>query len=185
MWFNMGNVRLYGSTSGYTELAPPAVAPDGVVSLPSGTGTLVTTADVAALLPSSVAQASAAGVTVSSAAYVTVGGGPSVTLTTGSTVLLILSVSQYPDSSVVGRYIYTSFAVSGATTIGAADGDAVHCRTLVVAASAENNVGASRATLITGLTPGSNTFTMQHRTQGGGTAQIISRQLIVIKIGQD
>ena len=44
----MGNVRLYGSTSGYTELAPPAVAPDGVLSLPSGTGTLATTADVAA-----------------------------------------------------------------------------------------------------------------------------------------
>jgi hypothetical protein len=38
----MGNVRLYGSTSGYTELAPPAVAPDGVLSLPSGTGTLLT-----------------------------------------------------------------------------------------------------------------------------------------------
>ena len=36
----MGNVRLYGATSGYTELAPPAVAPDGVLSLPSGTGTI-------------------------------------------------------------------------------------------------------------------------------------------------
>jgi hypothetical protein len=36
----MGNIRLYGSTSGYTELAPPAVAPDGVLSLPSGTGTI-------------------------------------------------------------------------------------------------------------------------------------------------
>jgi len=38
----MGNVRLYGATSGYTELAPPAVAPDGVLSLPSGTGTIAT-----------------------------------------------------------------------------------------------------------------------------------------------
>ena len=38
----MGNVRLYGSTSGYTELAPPAVAPNGVLSLPSGTGTIAT-----------------------------------------------------------------------------------------------------------------------------------------------
>ena len=42
----MGNVRLYGATSGYTELAPPAVAPDGVLSLPSGTGTLATQAYV-------------------------------------------------------------------------------------------------------------------------------------------
>ena len=38
----MGNVRLYGATSGYTELAPPAVAPDGVLSLPTGVGTLLT-----------------------------------------------------------------------------------------------------------------------------------------------
>jgi hypothetical protein len=43
----MGNIRLYGSTSGYTELAPPAVAPDGVLSLPSGTGTIATQAFVA------------------------------------------------------------------------------------------------------------------------------------------
>ena len=36
----MGNVRLYGATSGYTELAPPAVAGASVLTLPSGTGTL-------------------------------------------------------------------------------------------------------------------------------------------------
>lgn len=42
----MGNIRLYGSTSGYTELAPPAVAPDGVLSLPTGTGTLATQASI-------------------------------------------------------------------------------------------------------------------------------------------
>ena len=41
----MGNVRVYGATSGYTELAPPAVAPDGVLSLPSGTGTIAKTTD--------------------------------------------------------------------------------------------------------------------------------------------
>ena len=31
----MGNVRLYGATSGYTELAPPAVAGDNVLTLPA------------------------------------------------------------------------------------------------------------------------------------------------------
>ena len=44
----MGNVRLYGSTSGYTELAAPAVAPDGVLTLPAVAGTLATTADIPA-----------------------------------------------------------------------------------------------------------------------------------------
>lgn len=38
----MGNIRLFGATSGFTELAPPAVAPDGVLSLPTGTGTVAT-----------------------------------------------------------------------------------------------------------------------------------------------
>lgn len=31
----MGNVRLYGATSGYTELAPPAVAGDNTLTLPA------------------------------------------------------------------------------------------------------------------------------------------------------
>lgn len=31
----MGNIRLYGSTSGYTELAPPAVAGDNTLTLPA------------------------------------------------------------------------------------------------------------------------------------------------------
>jgi len=31
----MGNVRLYGATSGYTELAPPAVANDNTLTLPA------------------------------------------------------------------------------------------------------------------------------------------------------
>ena len=31
-------IRLYGSTSGYVELEAPAVAPDGVLTLPTGTG---------------------------------------------------------------------------------------------------------------------------------------------------
>ena len=56
----MGNVRLYGSTSGYTELAAPAVAPDGVLTLPAVAGTLATTADittaVAAIVPGKILQ---------------------------------------------------------------------------------------------------------------------------------
>jgi len=32
----MGNVRLYGATSGYTELAAPAVASDNTLTLPAG-----------------------------------------------------------------------------------------------------------------------------------------------------
>jgi len=43
----MSAIRLRGATSGYTELVAPAIAPDGVLALPSGTGTLATAASVA------------------------------------------------------------------------------------------------------------------------------------------
>ena len=52
----MGNIRLYGSTSGYTEVQPPAVAPDGVVVLPAVAGTLATTAEVAAVVTGKILQ---------------------------------------------------------------------------------------------------------------------------------
>ena len=44
----MGAVRVNGSTSGYVELAAPAVAGSVVMTLPATTGTLATTADTAA-----------------------------------------------------------------------------------------------------------------------------------------
>ena len=38
----MGNLRLYGSTSGYVEIAPPAVAGTTTLTLPSTSGTVQT-----------------------------------------------------------------------------------------------------------------------------------------------
>ena len=80
----MGNVRLYGSTSGYTELAPPAIAPDGVLSLPTGTGTLATAASVTAAQAAATAAGIAGGglVAVTPSSIANSGGSAS---TTGNT----------------------------------------------------------------------------------------------------
>jgi len=102
----MGNVRLYGSTSGYTELAPPAVAPDGVLSLPSGTGTLATTADVAAIVPGKILQVVNSVIThsatSSSTTYVDTGLFATITPTSAtSTILVFINLlhGKYPGST--------------------------------------------------------------------------------------
>jgi hypothetical protein len=93
----MGNVRLYGATSGYTELAPPAVAPDGVLSLPSGTGTLLTAEGGKVLSVNSVT--SAATFSTSSTSFVDVTS-MSITLTPKSaTSTFILAFSTFQNRS--------------------------------------------------------------------------------------
>lgn len=67
----MGNIRMYGSTSGYTELAPPTVAPDGVLSLPSGTGTIAKTTDQGLVLISPTSIANSGGTATATGGEVT------------------------------------------------------------------------------------------------------------------
>ena len=89
----MGNVRLYGSTSGYTELAPPAVAGDNVLTLPSGTGTLATTADVGGKILQVVMGSTSTVVVSSSSTYADTGLEATITPTSATSKILVL-VSQ-------------------------------------------------------------------------------------------
>jgi len=93
----MGNVRLYGSTSGYTELAPPAVAPDGVLSLPSGTGTLLTAEGGKVLQVVRASDVTRRTTTSTSFVDVT---GMSVTITPQKTTSAILVIATSQISSV-------------------------------------------------------------------------------------
>jgi len=94
----MGNVRLYGSTSGYTELAPPAVAPDGVLSLPSGTGTLLTAEGGKVL---QVVRATDA---------------TDRTTTSGTLVDASISVTITPQKSTSAILLFWTFLLTNATT---------------------------------------------------------------------
>jgi hypothetical protein len=83
--------------------------------------------------------------------------GPAVTLVTGTTALVTLSASM--DTNNTSNYVYTSVAVSGATTLASSDANGLICGIM-----AANQVGSfSRQFVIGGLTAGTNTFTMQYR----------------------
>ncbi len=102
--------------------------------------------------------------------------GPSVTLTTGTKVLVIVSAAI--DNNTIGGQAITSAAVSGATTLAASDTRALINRT----STANYTMSASYSILLTGLTAGSNTFTMKYRV-AAGTGAFQDRTITVIDMG--
>lgn len=98
--------------------------------------------------------------------------GPAVTVTTGASALVVLTASA-ANSGIQQNFM--SFAVSGATTVAAADANG-YCPSSSTATAAYQ---ASAVIPITGLTPGSNTFTAKYRA-GANTATFVNRSIIVI-----
>lgn len=100
--------------------------------------------------------------------------GPAVTVTTGTKAIVFVSAQMH--SGVADEEIWSSYAVSGATTIAAADGVGLRAHS----ATAFDGYRATAVSLPT-LTAGSNTFTMQYRTDGT-SAQFQMRELIVVAL---
>ena len=101
--------------------------------------------------------------------------GPAVTVTTGARALVFLTALIANNS--IGQKSYVGCAVSSATTIAAADTDAMEFQ--VYGSNAEFR--GTTAILYKTLTPGSNVFTMQYRTTAG-TATYTNRVLTVIAL---
>ena len=96
----------------------------------------------------------------------------SVTLVTGTTAKIETTGTANNSSNATDNYL--QFSVSGATTMNASD--AVGAR---YDQTTLNTYGAmSRSQIITGLTEGTNTFTLRYRV-GGGTAYYRDRNLTV------
>lgn len=95
--------------------------------------------------------------------------GPAVTITTGTQALVVITATLLPVGGIEG---YMSVAVSGATTIAAAD-----TRALQGTAALH---GASRVVPVTGLTAGSNIFTAKYRSSGGSGSGFKDRSITVI-----
>lgn len=97
--------------------------------------------------------------------------GPAVTLVTGTDVVVTLSTLFNSAAAGTG---FVGVAVSGATTIAAPAGTApLTCFDSV----ATDSCDYSRELLITGLTPGTNTFTCKYRmntSTGTWSARVIS-----------
>lgn len=112
--------------------------------------------------------------TTSSTSYVDLATvGPSVTVTTGTTAIVYWSVAM-SHSSGSGE-MSVSVAVSGATTLAAND----NWRLLESGVTAGNTNRGGQAHRFTGLTAGSNTFTLKYRTTAA-TATFLDRDIIVL-----
>ena len=104
------------------------------------------------------------------------GVGPAVTIDTGTTVYVDVFASFFNDSSALG-FTGVGFAISGATTKAANDAEAILGG---FGANGELYQFGGRV-LVTGLTAGSNTFTMKYRVSAG-TATIQRRNICVTAI---
>jgi hypothetical protein len=99
--------------------------------------------------------------TTSSATYTNLTtAGPSVTLVTGTAAMISFGASINSPS---GQQCQLSFAVSGATTLAASDTNSTFGGGVTGGLSGS----LSRTMVISGLTPGTNTFMLKYNTSGG------------------
>ena len=103
--------------------------------------------------------------------------GPAVTVNIGGSgsALVVLSCNTY--NSGVDSFNLMSFAVSGATTLAASD-DRASSNRVRTAGAVED---ANRAIVVTGLNPGSNTFTAKYRV-GSNTGNFRRRYIAVLPL---
>lgn len=101
----------------------------------------------------------------------TVGPAAAITVPASGRVLVLLSADVF--NSVAGNFNSMGFALSGANTVAAAD--AVQATN----GSTSNGTAMTAAVLVTGLTPGSTTFTAKYRVNGG-TGTFYERRITVL-----
>ena len=100
--------------------------------------------------------------------------GPVVTVTCGTAVYIAITCGLKNDT--IGEISYAAVTVSGATTAAAVDSQALQFRS----PAANYELAASFCYIHTGLTAGSNTFTMHYKVSGGGgTGEWRNRRLTV------
>jgi hypothetical protein len=114
-----------------------------------------------------------------SGTYVGLTTAQSVTLTTGTKVLVLISANFQNDTSNGGAFM--SYAISGATTLAAADSFGVG---ITYGGSVTDNTTLATRHSFQTVTAGSNTFTAQfRRTAGTGTSFFSARSITVIDLG--
>ena len=150
-----------------------AAATGAKTAVPTGIQTIYNGTDWVCVTPISAGSTTSA--TSTSTSYVTTLTGDatavSVTLNTGTSALVYLD-NVLSNSSLSTLYI--SFSVSGATTLAVVDSNAA-----ITAPSTANFTDCmSRSFIVTGLTAGINTFTLNYKV-AGGTSTHKSRGIVV------
>ena len=105
--------------------------------------------------------------------------GPAVTLVTGTKALVIFTCNLVQGSN--NGYAYASFAISGATTQAASDAYSLMAGPATAGVQGPT-IRASTAQIFTGLTAGSNTFTVKYRTNIN-VSYFQDRNITVIDMG--
>lgn len=134
-------------------------------------------ATLAATAPTSGVARSNSSESTSSSTYTGLTTATAITITTGTKALV--SITSYFYSGSTNNLIRTSFAISGATTRAADDEVAL----VNFMPTLDDTLRATATTLITGLTAGSNTFTMQFKNTSGKSATYTYREISVIDMG--
>ena len=98
--------------------------------------------------------------------------GPSITATTGTTALVTFTVTT-DATTIASDQGFASVAVSGATTVAANDNYSTVTRL------GGSFVTESRTYGFTGLTAGSNVFTLKYKNSSGATSRFQNRGLVV------
>jgi len=186
----MANLKINGDTSGSVTLAAPATGSAVTLTLPAATGTVAlsngttytgthnfTGATVSGVFPASATATVMTKQTTTSASYVDLATvGPQVTLTTGTKAFVAFACPTYNTPASCTNRI--AVAVSGATTVAASNDYSANVDLLT--ANADSML--SKSFIFTGLTAGSNTFTLKYFTTSG-TAAFNARFLTVIDMG--
>jgi hypothetical protein len=101
--------------------------------------------------------------------------GPAITLTTGTQI--VMSVGAEFANNTAGDGAAVSFAVSGATTFNASSMEANGWGLYQFVGTVTPTMLTTSTFVVTGLTAGSNTFTLKYRAITGGVA-IFQRRTI-------
>jgi len=99
----------------------------------------------------------------------TPGTNPSVTISTGTTALVTVSGTILESIASNG---YIGFAVSGASTVAAST-------SFSALSTSATNMGVTFSAIVTGLTAGTNTFTLQYSINPSQTMTVAERRIIV------
>jgi len=153
----------------------PAATSGGYTAVPTGIQTIYNGSSWVCITEVGAGRLGDTGYQAGSASYITTLTGDataiSVTLTTGTSANISISSSMYGGPS---NNPWMSFSVSGATTVAAADS-----RGIVIDQPSAQQASVSATSIITGLTAGTNTFTLNYR--GTGSAGQFVRRHIVVK----
>jgi len=129
-----------------------------------------------------VAEETSTGTTTSTSYTATLAGtpgtNPAVTVTVPASGKVLVNISANMANDTAGSRVWVGYALSGSNTVASTDNKAIQFRSATISQVAE--FGATH--LLTGLTPGSTTFTLQYKVNAN-TGTFLNRKLSVIPIG--